>query len=225
MKSDEEHPTATERETSTDKTKHRKLSAVVSKLTSPVCRQVAGLVSWKHEGTSERLRSSAFRGGLIKKVSPPPPSISRRSIHLPSFHSLFEKNSLSLTLNLSVPLSHSQSLSLNVSFYIALLLRCFLYVLIWEKETVKSLGEGEGEKKINLSNYFYEGTFGKKVGQSLVELSRFIHHRNCGFSGELFYYLISTKNRGKAAVEIWNFQAQEEIGHIFFYFFFSFKKL
>lgn len=129
-----------------------------------------------------------------------------------------EKFSLSLSISLSLFLSLSISLSLNVSFYIALLLRCFLYVLIWEKETVKSLGEGEGEKKINLSNYFYEGTFGKKVGQSLVELSRFIHHRNCGFSGELFYYLISTKNRGKAAVEIWNFQAQEEIGPYFFFF-------
>lgn len=167
MKSDEEHPTATERETSTDKTKHRKLSAVVSKLTSPVCRQVAGLVSRKHEGTSERLRSSAFRGGLIKKVSPPPPSISRRSIHLPSFHSLFEKNSLSLSLSifLSLFLPLSISLSLNVSFYIALLLRCFLYVLIWEKETVKSLGEGEGEKKINLSNYFMRVPLERKLGK------------------------------------------------------------
>lgn len=118
MKSDEEHPTATERETSTDKTKHRKLSAVVSKLTSPVCRQVAGLVSRKHEGTSERLRSSAFRGGLIKKVSPPPPSISRRSIHLPSFHSLFEKNSLSHSQSLCPSFSHSQSLSPLMSVFI-----------------------------------------------------------------------------------------------------------
>lgn len=119
MKSDEEHPTATERETSTDKTKHRKLSAVVSKLTSPVCRQVAGLVSRKHEGTSERLRSSAFRGGLIKKSVTPSP------LNFTSFNTspliplaFREKFSLSHSQSLCPSFSHSQSLSPLMSVFI-----------------------------------------------------------------------------------------------------------